>query len=153
MHHFASIVYQSSRCRICTKGHDTFLHRYTSTSQVPLGNQLPSLIDNQVTQQSLSASVSQPMSQRVDHNLIATALVEVGSQSGAKLFARILLDSGLQVNFIKEMIIYIVMSRVDSKTRSRWEEQLSYDSFRYGKIGQLRLRNPREAEKLPSRGS
>jgi len=32
------------------------------------------------------------------------------------------------------MIIHIVMSRVDLKTRSRWEEQLSYDSIPLWKV-------------------
>jgi len=52
------------------------------------------------------------MPQKVNHVLLATALVEVQSQSGAKLCARILLDSGSQVNFItEELVINLQLKR------------------------------------------
>lgn len=95
---------KSSNCRVCSKPHHTLLHRYNSIPQVS-GSSVdaaPKAIDPNFLQQSVNSALNHNESEGSDQVLLATALVDVRNQSGQKQMARILLDSGSQVNFITE---------------------------------------------------
>ncbi|XP_046803809.1 uncharacterized protein LOC124419233 [Lucilia cuprina] len=75
----------ATKCRVCNHSHHTLLHQYNTTN----------------TQKPLSASVNISASNK-DNVILATALVKIKDRSGQYVFARALLDSGSQINFVSE---------------------------------------------------
>ncbi|XP_065368751.1 uncharacterized protein LOC135961183 [Calliphora vicina] len=86
---------KASKCRVCNRSHHTLLHQYAATNVQSLD------MASSSPDQPPSASVNISSSNR-DNVILATALVKIKDRSGQYVFARALLDSGSQINFVTE---------------------------------------------------
>ncbi|XP_046803876.1 uncharacterized protein LOC124419278 [Lucilia cuprina] len=85
----------ATKCRVCNRSHHTLLHQYNTTNTQTV-NPTTSSPD-----EPSSASVNISTSNK-DNVILATALVKIKDRSGQYVFARALLDSGSQINFVSE---------------------------------------------------
>lgn len=104
---------KSSHCRVCSKPHNTLLHRYNnsaqsvqSSSNLTTGAQVQPCVDEvQTTSQAVISSLhSAPNEHKPATVVLATAIIEVADQLGQFHTTRALLDSASQVNFITDSL-------------------------------------------------
>ncbi|XP_036346383.1 uncharacterized protein LOC118755658 [Rhagoletis pomonella] len=94
------------RCQVCRASHHTLLHRSQPTTTNPQSSSSP------LTPSNTMKSTSTPTVLQVcDSNkevLLATAVIQLRSQSGTTIFARALLDSASQLHFITERLAQLL---------------------------------------------
>ncbi|KAL7725358.1 hypothetical protein ACLKA6_009775 [Drosophila palustris] len=96
-------VCKSAHCRVCSKPHHTLLHKFVPESSAliaPLQHEQVPETDS--SSQSPPASCNHMFGKKSEQVILATALVKVRGRSGGYHLARVLLDSGAQVNFVTE---------------------------------------------------
>ncbi|KAL7726625.1 hypothetical protein ACLKA6_010490 [Drosophila palustris] len=96
-------VCKSAHCRVCSKPHHTLLHKFVPESSAliaPLQHEQAPETDS--SSQSPPASCNHMFGKKSEQVILATALVKVRGRSGGYHLARVLLDSGAQVNFVTE---------------------------------------------------
>ncbi|XP_033252781.1 uncharacterized protein LOC117192220 [Drosophila miranda] len=89
---------KTAKCRVCSKPHNTLLHRYGVEPQQNGPSSVP--VEHSSSSEPQTAYSSHVAS--ADQVILATAVVKVQDRSGQFQYARALLDSGSQINFISE---------------------------------------------------
>lgn len=88
---------KASKCRVCSRSHNTLLHKYSSSAST--GETSSSSTPDQPSTSRASVNYSSSYEESV---ILATALVRIRDRFGHYVYARALLDSGSQINFITE---------------------------------------------------
>ena len=103
---------KSSKCRVCSRSHNTLLHIYAANdAQVQSGSSSDPM-------PSISTAFTHLSSSNKDNVILATALVEIRDKSGQYILARALLDSGSQINFVTEELAQRLQLRKEEQILS-----------------------------------
>ncbi|XP_053964104.1 uncharacterized protein LOC128867038 [Anastrepha ludens] len=95
------------RCQVCRESHHTLLHR-NSTSAANEQSSTSSLTPPSTSMHSTSVPASLQVCIGSQEVLLATAIVQLRSSSGALVLARALLDSASQLHFITERMAQLL---------------------------------------------
>lgn len=94
--HMANICKSKYNCRVCNGRHNTLLH-YEKQEHQGVGNE-----GITTEREDNPGATSLWAAQKVNHVFLATAIVSVLDRHGEKRSCRVVLDSGLQINFVSK---------------------------------------------------